>query len=550
MEFLHLLRSEAVPNLRRILMMATVAGLSNALVLALINAAANLDKDERGSITTLGLLFIIVVGTYTVAQRFVMSSTAREVERIIHRIRCRLIREIRNCELDGMERIGRTSIFNGLSKEIQTIAQSGNMLGMLFQNGVLLVFATLYLILVSLPAFVLTLVFTAGATSLYLARMARINTAIHEATQAEYRLHDLLGGILDGFKEIKLNDRRSAESAADVIQASLNAADERTKAQSEFGRTFVFTQNVFFLLLGTVVFLVPMLSDTPSDSLVKATSAVLFLFGPLAAVVSSIPILASANAAAGAIAELETLLRKTAENGRKVGRSTDAAAEPPAFQEIELRDVTFCFDDGQRERPFQVGPINLTLKPGETVFISGGNGAGKSTFMRLLTSLYWPQGGMILLDGQLLEHHAVHKYRALFSTVFSDYHLFKRLYGIDEEARARAEALIAEFELSDKTSLTGNELSTVDLSAGQRKRLALIVAMMERRPICVLDEWAADQDPYFRRKFYEDVIPKMKAAGTTVICVTHDDRYFGLADRRIHLEEGRIVMDSRETPDA
>ena len=549
MEFIHLLRSEAVSNPRRILMMATVAGLSNALVLALINSAANLDQDERSSTTLLGVLFILVVCSYTVAQRFVMSSTAREVERIIHRIRCRLIQEIRSCELDGMERIGRTSVFNGLSKEIQTIAQSGNMLGMLFQNGVLLVFATLYLILVSLPAFVLTLLFTAGATSLYLARMKRINKAIHEATQAEYRLHDLLGGVLDGFKEIKLNSRRGDESAADVIQASLNAAAERTKAQSEFGRTFVFTQNVFFLLLGTVVFLVPMLSDTPSESLVKATSAVLFLFGPLAAVVSAVPILANANAAAVAIANLEKLLRKTAENGRKVEKLT-GSAEPVVFHEIELRDVTFCFDDGQRERPFQVGPINLTLKPGETVFISGGNGAGKSTFMRLLTSLYWPQGGMILLDGQLLEHHAVQKYRSLFSTVFSDYHLFKRLYGIDEKARAQAEALIAEFELSSKTALTGNELSTVDLSAGQRKRLALIVAMMERRPICVLDEWAADQDPYFRRKFYEEVIPKMKAAGTTVICVTHDDRYFGLADRRIHLEEGRIVMDRRETPDA
>ncbi|WP_413206143.1 cyclic peptide export ABC transporter [Rhodospirillum sp. A1_3_36] len=544
MELLQLLRTEAVPGLRRILAMATVAGLSNAAVLALINIAANLKQEERSDIVTLGALFILVVAAYTVSQSFVMSSTAQEVERIIHRIRCRLVEELRTCELDGMEKVGRTTIFNGLSKEIQTIAQSGNMLGMLVQDGVLLIFATLYLILVSLPAFVLTMIFTAVATWLYLARMARINAAIQEAKVAEYRLHDLLGGVLDGFKEIKLNSRRSAESTDDVVRASLNAADERTKAQSEFGRTFVFTQNVFFLLLGTVVFLVPMLSEITSDSLVKATAAVLFLFAPLSAVVSSIPVLASANASANAITDLERLLHKTGEDGRRIV-SRPASAAPATFREIELRDVTFRFDEGNADCPFQVGPINLKLRAGETVFISGGNGSGKSTFMRLLTSLYWPQRGMIQVDGQLLEREDVDGYRALFSAVFSDYHLFKRLYGLDEEALEQAQTLIEEFELSDKTTLIGNGFSTVDLSAGQRKRLALIVAIMERRPICVLDEWAADQDPYFRRKFYDDVIPKMKAEGTTIICVTHDDRYFGLADRRIHLEEGRIVMDTR-----
>ncbi|HEY1797588.1 MAG TPA: ATP-binding cassette domain-containing protein, partial [Stellaceae bacterium] len=160
------------------------------------------------------------------------------------------------------------------------------------------------------------------------------------------------------------------------------------------------------------------------------------------------------------------------------------------------------------------------------------------------------QQGEILLDGAPLTRDGVGAYRALFSAVFSDYHLFKRLYGIDPVSLAEAPALLEQFELTDKTTLTGNEFSTIDLSAGQRKRLALIVAMMERRPICVLDEWAADQDPIFRRKFYEELIGQMKAGGITVICVSHDDRYYDLADRRLHLEEGRIVTDTREAPDA
>jgi putative ATP-binding cassette transporter len=529
--------------------MMIAAGLSNAAVLALINASANLKRNERGSMFSLGLMFILVVAAYTVSQRFVMTAAAKEVERIIHRIRCRLIEEVRNCELDGIEALGRTRIFNGLSKEVQTIAQCGNILGMLAQMGVLLVFATLYLIAVSLTAFVLSLVFTLVAAALYFARVSRMDEAIHQSTVAEYGLHGLLTGVLDGFKEIKLNERRSRELTEDVVAASLNAANSRVKAQSEFGQNFVFTQDVFFLLLGTVVFLVPMLSDVSSDTLSKATAAVLFLFAPISAIVSSVPVFANANASAIAITELEQLLRRTNENGPG-SAVLDVPGEIRTFRDIELRDVLFRFEDAQTDRPFQVGPINITLRAGETVFISGGNGSGKSTFLRLLTSLYRPQQGEILLDGAPLTRDGVGAYRALFSAVFSDYHLFKRLYGIDPVSLAEAPALLEQFELTDKTTLTGNEFSTIDLSAGQRKRLALIVAMMERRPICVLDEWAADQDPIFRRKFYEELIGQMKAGGITVICVSHDDRYYDLADRRLHLEEGRIVTDTREAPDA
>lgn len=549
MEFLQLLQTEAALNLRRVTAIAVVAGLSNAAVLALINAAATTKSGDHGHAITLGLMFIMVVAAYTVSQRYVMIAAAKEVERIIHRIRCRLIEEVRHCELPEIEHLGHTRIFNGLSKEIQTIAQCGNIMGIVAQMGVLLVFATFYLMWVSMTAFLLALGFISGATILYFARTSRMNRAIQDAAVAEYGLHDFLTGVLDGFKEIKLNDRRSRELAADVIGASLNAADARVKAQTEFGENFVFTQDVFFLLLGTIVFLVPMLSDTSSDTLVKATAAVLFLFAPISGVVSSVPVFANANASARSIMDLERLL--TQPNGGALTVADQTVPEKiQSFREIELREVMFRFHDGDTDRPFQVGPINLTLRAGETVFISGGNGSGKSTLLRLLTSLYWPQHGTILVDGRAVSRGAVESYRTLFSAVFSDYHLFKRLYGIDPDALAEVPPLLEVFELAGKTSLIGNEFSTVDLSAGQRKRLALIVAMVEHRPICVLDEWAADQDPIFRKKFYLELIPMMKAAGITVICVSHDDRYYDVADRRVHMEEGRIAMDTREAWDA
>ena len=92
-------------------------------------------------------------------------------------------------------------------------------------------------------------------------------------------------------------------------------------------------------------------------------------------------------------------------------------------------------------------------------------------------------------------------------------------------------------------SRTG-EFNTVDLSTGQRKRLALIVSLLEKRPILLLDEWAADQDPEFRRKFYFDLLPALHRAGVTVVVVTHDDRYLDEMDlpaRRLRMDEGRFV---------
>jgi putative ATP-binding cassette transporter len=297
----------------------------------------------------------------------------------------------------------------------------------------------------------------------------------------------VLTGMLEGFKEIKLNQPRSEAIAHDVNEASLDAAGERVRAQVELARNFVFVQDVFFLLLATMVFIVPALSATYSDVVVKTTTAVLFLIGPISGVVSSAASLATANNSAVRIMQLEQLLTEPASAG-----VPDTTVNPlRAFREIELRDIVFRFPNAS-DRPFQVGPLNFTLRAGETVFISGGNGSGKSTFLRLLTTLYWPQQGMILVDGRPVTHAEAESYRSLFSTVFSEYHLFKRLYGIDPDALSDVPRLLHEFEVEDKARVEAGAFSTIDLSAGQRKRLALIVALLERRPVCVLDEWAAD----------------------------------------------------------
>jgi putative ATP-binding cassette transporter len=210
-----------------------------------------------------------------------------------------------------------------------------------------------------------------------------------------------------------------------------------------------------------------------------------------------------------------------------------------------MRDIVFRYVDRFSEQAFQIGPIDFTLEAGDLVFITGGNGSGKSTFQRVLAGLYKPDSGEITFDGVRVNEHTIDRYRSLLSSVFTDYHLFHRLYGIHDADSAEVGRLLSQFRLDDKTGLTdGGVFRTIDLSTGQRKRLALIVALLEKRPIMLLDEWTSDQDPEFRRKFYYELLPALKNSGVTVVLITHDDRYLDELDlpaRRLRMDVGRFV---------
>ena len=102
------------------------------------------------------------------------------------------------------------------------------------------------------------------------------------------------------------------------------------------------------------------------------------------------------------------------------------------------------------------------------------------------------------------------------------------------------DSYLSKLALSDKVSVSDSQLSTTKLSQGQRKRLALLLAYLEGRSIIILDEWAADQDPTFRRVFYTKLLPELQAHGKTVIAITHDDHYFHLADTVYRVDAGKI----------
>jgi putative ATP-binding cassette transporter len=522
----------------RLIVMVCLAGIGNFALLAAINSGTQSSMGGRVSLPSAGL-FIISLVVFIMAQRYVLITVTAEIEAIIHRLRERLMEQVRDSELQRLEAIGRAELVNTVSSATAALTVASNTLAFSAQSALLLFFVGLYVAYLSPLGFAVAAVVIGLATATYHARGKHLASGRAEAARWSNRLFDRLNDFLDGFKEIRLNRARSNELYEDAAEISRRAANIKISTEGDnFGR-MMFAQMTVYLLLGTMVFIVPLMTDIQGTSVAKTTLALVFVVGGCFGLIQAIPIMAAANAATDSIDELEERLQAAA---------ADAQAElpqpPEPFSRIEMRNVSFRYADVSSDARFQVGPLEFTLNRGDLVFITGGNGSGKSTFLKLLAGLYLPESGELWCDRMRVEDATRDSYRALIAGVFSDYHLFQRPYGIPDLDPAELDRLLAQFRLRDKTHLVDGEFSTLGLSGGQRKRLALIVSLLERRPILLLDEWTAEQDPEFRRKFYDDVLPSLKRSGITVVMVTHDSSYLDgltLPARRLHMDEGRFV---------
>jgi putative ATP-binding cassette transporter len=537
MSFLQLVRREMHGSLPRLLFMAGLGGISTAAILAAINAG--MQGGKNGSLWG-AVLFLIALFLFIKTQYYVTITTTAEIEAIIHKLRLRVIDQVRRSELLAIEAIGRSRIVAAITSDTAVLTQASNMLCFTIQGAVLIFFVSLYVAYLSLAAITTTIFIVAVAAVIFHLKNRRLVAEKQKSAEWEGRLFDRLTDFLDGFKEVRLNSARSADLLTDAVTVSRNAANIKIKSQAETFKLIVTSQISMYVLIGAVVFIAPQFSESLGGaSLAKTTTALMFMVGACFGLVQSIPILTNANAAADRIDRLENELRSTV-----MSDDTSETRIVRRFKKIDLRNITFHYIDRLSEAAFHIGPLDFTLKAGELVFVTGGNGSGKSTFLRVLAGLYPPDSGEIILDGMPINDNTRELYRSLMSAIFFDYHLFQRLYGIPEPDPAEVGRLLAQFRLSDKTTLSKGEFSTLDLSGGQRRRLALIVSMLEKRPIFLLDEWTAEQDPEFRRKFYDEFLPEMLKAGATIVVITHDDRYldeFQLPARRIRMDEGLIV---------
>lgn len=538
MTLLSLLNQESAISRPRLLAMAALAALANALALGVLNAAAT--TAERSGLQIGGALLLLgAVLVYGLAQRRVMQICASEVEAIVARLRLRLATRVAQADLLPLEQMGTGDIQAAITGETLTISQAANILVMGFQAAFVTVFVLLYVAMLSLPALVLSIVLLALASRLHLKRLSVLGGSFGASMQADAALFETLDDAVSGIKEIRMDPVLRAAVAAEAEARSLTVMQTRGALQDSVAREFVFMQALFFLLLAAIVFIVPNYSPGHPAVTIQVATAMLFVAGSMSILLQTAPAYARASAAAMRLAALGD--RLSAARSRGADRAAGAMAEDfSGFSAIHLDSAGFAYPDQGGEPGFAVGPFDLAIRRGEVVFLVGGNGSGKSTLLKLMTGLYRPVAGAVRVDERVVTADNAASYRALFSIILSDFHLFERLYGIVPDPQ-RLQRELVRLDLAGVVGIEGDRFSTVALSMGQRKRLAMLVAEQESRPILVLDEWAAEQDPGFRNFFYETMIPELRRRGITVVVATHDDQYFAAADRVLKLEAGRFV---------
>jgi putative ATP-binding cassette transporter len=538
MKLLRLIQANGTRSLSGFAFLAALSGLSSALVLAILNNAAATSGGEGGALLLLALVLVIAI--YALSQNAIMQAAAREIEGVLHALRKRMLAAAATSDLLRLDGIGRSAIYAGVTRETQAISEAQTVLIVGCQSAILIVLTLLYILLLSGAAFLIAAGFVLAALVVYRMRADGIDRRVEHAMRSENRLFDDLRDLLDGFKEVKMHRGRDEALFAEISGRSKETASLKDAVKADAAQQFVASQAGFFALIGAMIFIVPVFAQSYSEIIVNITMDVLFLTGPIGILMQSIPVFAQANVAAGAIADLVDRL----ETACPPALPEDDEAPTPSlepFRKISLSGVQFSYPPQGQDRSFAVGPMDFDVRSGEIVFLTGGNGSGKSTFLRLLTGLYAPTDGEVRVDATAVDAVNRQAYRDLFVAVFSDYHLFRRLYGVDPADPAEIQEWLARLDLDGKTQFVGDRFEPIDLSTGQRKRLALLAAVVEDRPMLVLDELAADLDPAFRRTFYEDILPSLKRGGRTIVAATHDDRYFHVADRRFHLVDGRIA---------
>jgi len=537
MDFFNFIKTESTAFETTMLLIFALAGLFNFLIIVVI--IATMTQVPHTSVRDL-LIFLVAVYAFVKAQKYSLDNSTLIVEAVVTRTRIRLADKIRQTDLASYEHIGENRLIRLLTQETMNISEASKLISRLCSSTTLLIVAFLYIAYQSLPAFFAAIGLIGLGVQIYRVRRGKIESELSAAADKETQFFATFNHLLDGFKELKISESKSDDFFYNHLTTTANET-ERLKVSSSFklNKMVIFAQIFCYNIMGVMIFIFPRLIDIDSFVLIQIVSIILFVTtGPLQEVVGSFPFMERANLAVRKIRDMEAELEQAvAQEARLVKKARKAKP----FESLACADLGFEYNHTGTESQFRIGPINFQLQRGEIVFFMGGNGAGKSTFLKVLTGLYSPTSGGIVCNGRKVTIQNVSQYRSNFSIIFQDMHLFDRLYGVETIDPAAVDEMLERMQLEDKTSIfPDGRFENINLSAGQKKRLALIVAELDNRDIFVFDEWAADQDPNFRRYFYEVYLNDLKKRGKTVIAVTHDDKYYNAADRIFKMEYGKI----------
>lgn len=519
--------------------LSAASALSTMALLSHINElAANGLHASRASPLLEGAGWLLAVLATGALSQFILARLGGD---LVAQLRIDLARRFIDLEYEKLAN-EKHAIFGSLIEDVASIAPLVLVAPLLAYNGLLVVLYAGYLASVSPPLLGILAAFLCitVVASLVLERFLRRRfDALREANEKVFEYFRFLS---EGKKELALNAARARHVADELIRPAIGHS-RRLMIQVHTGLGFneAWSSAVIYASVFVIVYVGYASLALPQVTIMRFVIGALFLSGPVAFIVSA------ARQVGVGTASLRHLQR--------VGLDLGGDIDPPArgadaeiggeWHGIALRGATYAYA-GEEDGRIALGPVDMEIRRGELLFIVGGNGSGKSTLLLLLASLLTPRTGELVIDGAPLGQDT-RRHRERFTGVFGDFFLFPHVLDVAGQPLPdeRIRALLVSLGLGSQVQVAQGELSKLTLSTGQRKRLALLQCYAEDRDIFFFDEWAADQDAHFRDYFYRTLLPELKARGKTVIAISHDDRYFSLADRVVKLEAGRIVSDTR-----
>ena len=515
-----------------------VGGIASTSMLALITRILTQQQSQQvwKLIWLFAALCLLLPFVRFVSQILLINLT----QKALLRLRLLLVRRILAAPLRHLEQLGPHRLLATLTNDIGVIVESLGVLPLMVMHLAVVVTCLIYLgmlsglVLLQIAAFIVI-----GVISYQLP----IIRAIGHFTRARRTFDELtrqIRALTEGTKELKMNRARRHAFVEEVEESTQQQLEQARAGQVVFTAASSWGQSLFFFVLGLLVLVLPQLQPMPQQVLVGFTVLLFQLMVPLEVLMTTLPGLGRASVAAANVERLGFSLSSE-------GQEQEAPKGTPLevrWDRLELDGVTHSYRRENEDETFLLGPIDITFRPGELVFLVGGNGSGKTTLAKLILGLYGPESGEVRFAGKTIDDANREQYREHFAAVFSDFFVFERLLGLqatalDDEARG----YLRKLHLEQKVQVQDGVLSTIDLSQGQRKRLALLTAYLEDRPIYLFDEWAADQDPLFKEIFYLELLPQLRSRGKTVIVISHDDHYYQVADRILKLDYGKIEAD-------
>ncbi|WP_175653856.1 cyclic peptide export ABC transporter [Pseudomonas sp. Marseille-P9899] len=517
-----------------------VSGLSVTGLLATLNNAMTQDggPNVNSALMFAGLLVL------TLACSTLSSLLSNKVgQRVVANLRRELAAKVLVAPIEQLERYRSHRLIPVLLNDVTTLSNFALSVAPMVIAFTVTLGCLSYLAFLSWQILLLTLVTVAiGSGAQYLAHKAGMRSIL-AARDGEDELQKHYQALSAGAKELRIQRRRRQHMLDEkIFTTTERICTSNIRAANIFVSAETFGSMLFFAVIGMAVAFQALWPAAEKTVLGGFVLVMLYMKGPLERLVTAMPIISRAKIALGRIAELSWKF-SSPEPHLLV---SDRPSALQNMQTLELRNVRYDYPPVEGSESFHLGPINLSIKQGDIVFIVGENGGGKTTLIKLLLGLYTPQQGETLLNGEVLQPEELDDYRQLFTTIFADYYLFDDPLPGDAPLTGDAAKYLERLDIAHKVSIRDGAFTTTDLSTGQRKRLALISAWLDERQLLVFDEWAADQDPAFRRVFYTELLPELKQQGKTIIVISHDDRYFPIADQLVRMEGGRIRVEQVE----